>query len=62
MTQCHHCQTVFVEDETRIVADVIIPEAARVEHVALHERCIADDPLMRYLWHNLRIERVRAAH
>jgi hypothetical protein len=61
MTHCHHCQQPFVEDETRILADVIIPGAAGVEGVALHERCIADDSMMRYLWQNVRIERIHAA-
>jgi hypothetical protein len=58
MTRCHHCQRAFVEDETRILAEVIVAEGSPVESIALHERCIADDRLMRHLWQNLRIERV----
>ena len=58
---CHHCGQPFTEDETRILADVLVTGGSRVERIAIHEVCIPEDRLLCYAWENMMVERVRGA-
>ncbi len=59
-TTCHHCGGRFGDNETRVLADVLVTNGP-IERIAIHELCIPDDALMRYRWENMRVERVKEA-
>lgn len=56
---CHHCGGRFGDNETRILADVLITDGAAPERIAIHELCIPDDSLLRYRWENMMVERIK---
>jgi hypothetical protein len=56
--RCHHCGVRFGNNEARVLADVIVT-GEPVERIAIHELCLADDPLLRYHWENMTVERVK---
>jgi hypothetical protein len=60
LAACHHCGGAFGENETRIVADVLVSGASAPERIAIHEDCIPDDKFLRYPWENMMVERMKA--
>jgi hypothetical protein len=60
LASCHHCGGRFGDDETRILADVLVAQGSQPERIAIHELCIPDDKLLRYPWENMMVERMKA--
>jgi hypothetical protein len=56
---CHHCGGAFGDNETRIVADVLVTGGSSPERIAIHEDCIPDDRFLRYPWENMMVERMK---
>jgi hypothetical protein len=60
LAACHHCGGRFGDDETRILADVLVDSSSVPQRIAIHEDCIPDDKFLRYSWENMMVERIRA--